>query len=88
MQRRRLQVQAQHLASETTACAEVTSLLSEVQINRSIEVISCWFVAGRDDHETNFYLLPFVGNYHITLLLGLKHRIAKTDINYLSGSNA
>lgn len=39
-QRRRLQVQAQHLASETTACTEVTSPLSEVQINRSIEVIT------------------------------------------------
>ena len=34
-QRRRLQVQAQHLASETTACTEVTSPLSEVQINWS-----------------------------------------------------
>jgi len=39
-QRRRLQVQAQHLASETTACTEVTSPLSEVQINRSTEVIT------------------------------------------------
>ena len=39
-QRRRFQVQAQHLASETTACIEVTSPLSEVQINRSTEVIT------------------------------------------------
>ena len=39
-QRRRLQVQAQHLASETTAYTEVTSPLSEVQINRSITVIT------------------------------------------------
>ena len=39
-QRRRLQVQAQHLASETNACIEVTSPLSEVQINRSTEVIT------------------------------------------------
>ena len=39
-QRRRFQVQAQHLASETTACIEVTSPLSEMQINRSTEVIT------------------------------------------------
>ncbi len=39
-QRRRLQVQAQHLASETTACTEVNSPLSEVQINRSTELIT------------------------------------------------
>ena len=39
-QRRRLQVQAQHLASETTACTEVTSPLSEMQINWSTEDIT------------------------------------------------
>lgn len=39
-QRRRLQVEAQYLASEDTACIEVTSPLSEVQINRSSEVIT------------------------------------------------
>ena len=39
-QRRRLQVQAQHLASETTACTEVTSPLSEVQINQSSEILT------------------------------------------------
>ena len=35
-----IHVAAQLLASETTACTEVTSPLSEVQINRSIEVIT------------------------------------------------
>ena len=37
-QRHPLHVEAQLLASEITACTEVTSPLSEVQINRSIEV--------------------------------------------------
>ena len=37
-QRRPLHVEAQLVASETTACTEVTSPLSEVQINRSIKV--------------------------------------------------
>ena len=38
--RRPLHVEAQLLASEITACTEVTSPLSEVQINRSTEVIT------------------------------------------------
>ena len=39
-QRHPLHVDSQLLASETTAYTEVTSMLSEVQINRSIEVIT------------------------------------------------
>ena len=39
-QRHPLHVEAQLLASEITACTEVTSPLSEVQINRSTEVIT------------------------------------------------
>ena len=39
-QRHPLHVEAQLLASEITACTEVTSPLSEVQINRSTEIIS------------------------------------------------
>ena len=39
-QRHPLHVEAQLLASEITACTEVTSPLSEVQINRSTEIIT------------------------------------------------